>query len=143
MVWKGIGLGLAAMVALAPLDPPLEEVPAPLLAKIIKVLAGKVGSHGRVSCSDARVGDELVKLGVVLDAESPVAWARTLTEVRALHATRKLIICGRLDFLPPGGCLAIVVEDERPAIYIHMRHIGQSKVLIPPELYDISTRISK
>lgn len=120
-----------------------EEVPAPILAKIVRILAGRAGSPGRVACTDSRLSEELRKLGVQIDPEAMVAWAGTLGEVKTLRSSRKLIICGRLDFLPPGGCIAVVVEEERPAIYLHMRHLGACKVLIPPDLYDISTRMSR
>ncbi len=118
-------------------------VRAPLWARSARVLAGRLGAPGRVACQEGRLHDELPKLGVAIDPEAPVAWASSLGEVRALRPTRKLILCGRLDYLPAGGCMAVVVEDERPAIYMHMRNIGQSKILVPIELYDLASRISK
>lgn len=139
--WIG---AVAAAVCVVPgyaSDP--EEVPAPILAKIVRILAVRAGSQGRIACTDSRLTGELRKLGVQIDPDSMVAWAGTLGEVKALHPTRRLILCGRLDFLPAGGSIAIVIEEERPAIYLHMRHLGDSKVLIPPDLYDMSTRMSR
>lgn len=137
---------VAFSATLAPAYPQgrdVEEVPPPLLAKIVRILANRVGAQGRIACTERVMAAELARLGMTIDPESMVAWGGSLAEVKALRPTRKLILCGRMDLLPPGGCIAIVVEDDRPTIYLHMRHLGDGKVLIPPDLYEISRRISR
>lgn len=141
--FAGVGAVVLAACALPCPAMDLDEVPVPILAKIVRILAARVGSQGRIACTDARLAEELRRLGVQIDPDAMVAWAGNLNEIKILRPTRKLILCGRLDFLPPGGCIAIVIEEDRPALYMHMRHLGDSRVMIPPDLYDISTRMSR
>jgi len=117
------------------------ELPADVQAKFIKILAASANSAGKVACKDAAVAGELSKAGVAADAGAKVAWAASEGEVKSLKAAGKLVICGKLDWLPAGGSIAIVEEGGKPQIYLHMGNIGASGVTLSDTILKIGKRL--
>lgn len=117
------------------------ELPAEVQAKFIKILAASAGSPGKVACKDATLSAELGKAGVSADPASKVAWAASEAEVKALKAAGKLVICGKLDWLPTGGSIAIVEENGKPQIYLHMGNIAASGVSLSDTVLKIGKRL--
>jgi len=117
------------------------ELPAEIQAKFIKILAASAGSAGKVACKDAAVAAELGKAGVSADPGAKVAWAASESEVKALKASGKLVICGKLDWLPAGGAIAIVEEGGKPQIYLHMGNIAASGVTLSDTVLKIGKRL--
>jgi hypothetical protein len=117
------------------------ELPADVQAKFIKILAASANSPGKVSCKDSGVAGELGKVGVAVDAGSKVAWASSEGEVKSLKAAGKLVICGKLEWLPSGGAIAIVEEGGKPQIYLHMGNISGSGVTLSDTVLKIGKRL--
>ncbi|MBV5350235.1 hypothetical protein JZU71_03585, partial [bacterium] len=104
------------------------ELPPEVLAKFVKLLSSSANSAGKVACKDGAMAGELAKLGVNADGSSKVAWAASEGEVRSLKGAGKLVLCGRLEWLPAGGAIAIVEEGGKPQIYLHMGNIAASGI---------------
>lgn len=117
------------------------EVPAETQAKFIRILASSAGSAGKVVCKDATLVAELGKIGVAADPGAKVAWASSEGEVKALKAAGKLVICGKLEWLPAGGAIAIVEEGGKPQIYLHMGNIGASGVTLSDTVLKIGKKL--
>ncbi len=130
----GIILGMSAGLSAG-------ELPAEVQAKFIKILAASAGSPGKVACKDSSVAGELGKVGVSPDPGSKVAWAGSEGEVKSLKAAGKLVLCGRLEWLPAGGAIAIVEEGGKPQIYLHMGNIAASGVTLSDTVLKIGKRL--
>lgn len=117
------------------------ELPADVQAKFVKLLAGYAGSAGKVACKDGVLNGELAKLGVTSDAGSKVAWAVTEAEVRSLKAAGKLVLVGKLEWLPAGGSIAVVEEGGKPQIYLHMGNISASGVALSDTVMKIGKKL--
>lgn len=120
-----------------------DEIPPEMMAKFVVALAKLAGQPDRIASHDARVNVELKKLGVKLDEASLVALASSEDEVKALHASKKLVICEDLGWLPKGASIAIVEEEGKPSIYLHLRHINETGVKFSRSLFQISYVIDK
>jgi hypothetical protein len=127
------GLAAASMVA--------GDLPADVQAKFIKILASSANSAGKVACKDATVAAELGKIGISADAGSKVAWAGSDAEVASLKGAGKLVICGKLEWLPKGGSIAIIEEGGKPQIYLHMGNIAASGVTLSDAVLKIGKRL--
>jgi len=117
------------------------ELPAEIQVKFIKILASSAGSAGKVACKDGAVVAELAKVGVSVDGGSKVAWAANEAEVRSLKGAGKLVLCGKLDWLPAGGAIAIVEEGGKPQIYLHMGNIAASGVTLSDSVLKIGKKL--
>ena len=128
---------MAAILASAFQGISAGELPAPIQAKFIRILASSAGSAGKVNCANAGLAEELGKVGVNADTGSKVAWASTEGEVKSLKAAGKLVICPKLEWLPAGGAIAIVEEAGKPQIYLHIGHITDSGLTISDSVLKI------
>ena len=117
------------------------DLPVPLQAKFIRILASSAGSAGKENCGNAALVDELGKVGVSPDPGSKVAWASTEAEVKGLKAAGKLVICPKVEWLPSGGSVAIVEEAGKPQIYLHIGHITESGVTLADSVLKIGKKI--
>lgn len=117
------------------------ELPADVQAKFVKLLAGYANSPGKVACKDGVLNGELAKLGVTSDAGSKVAWAASEADVRSLKAAGKLVLVGKLEWLPAGGSIAIVEEGGKPQIYLHMGNIAASGVALSDTVMKIGKKL--
>lgn len=113
------------------------DLPAEIQAKFIKIIVANAGSPGKVVCKDAAVLDQLSKLGVANDAGSKVAWAGAEGDVGAYKGAGKLVICGKMEWLPKGAAIALVEEGGKPAIYLHMQNIAASGVTLSDAILKI------
>ena len=84
---------------------------------------------------------ELGKVGVSAEASSKIAWAASEGEVRSLKAAGKLVLCGKLDWLPVGGSIAIVEEGGKPQVYLHMGNIAASGVALSDNILKIGKKL--
>lgn len=71
------------------------------------------------------------------DADPVVVWASSASEVKAHAGSGKLILCGKLDELLLGGCIAIVEEGGKPAIYIHVINAQKNNITLPDTILKI------
>jgi len=117
------------------------ELPAPIQAKFIRILASSAGSAGKVYCTNAGLAKELDKVGVTADTGSKVAWASTEGEVKSFKAAGKLVICPKQEWLPVGGAIAIVEEGGKPQIYLHIGHITDSGLTISDSVLRIGKKL--
>jgi len=120
-------LSLLAAVSVVALP---GDLPPKTQANFLKILANSAGSTGKVDCKDSAIAAELGGMGVSHDASARLAWAGSLGEVKALKAEKKLVVCGHLDWLAQGGSIAVVEENGRPQIYLHMGNIAASGVTL-------------
>lgn len=116
------------------------DLPADVQAKFIKILASSANAGGKVACKDSAVAAELGKIGINTDPESKVAWAGSEGEVASLKSS-KLVICGKLEWLPKGGAIAVVEEGGKPQIYLHMGNIAASGVTLSDAVLKIGKRL--
>jgi len=130
----GLVVLVSAQIAAGDLAPDMQ-------AKFVKLLASSAGSAGKISCTSPALLAELGKLGVANDASASVAWASSEAEVKALKAAGKLVICGKLDWLPSGGSIAVVEEGGKPQIYLHMGNIAASKAVVSDTVLRIGKRL--
>lgn len=117
------------------------ELPAEIQAKFIKILAASAGSPGKVACKDAAVSAALGGVGMTADPGAKVAWAGSESEVKSLKAAGKLVLCGKLEWLPAGGSIAIVEEGGKPQIYLNMGNIAASGVTLSDTVLKIGKRL--
>lgn len=113
------------------------EVAPDLMAKFIKVIATHSGSAGRIDIKDPILVKALGELGVAADPSAKVAYSANISEVKALRASGKLVICNRLDLLSAGGSIAIVDEDDKATVYLHTAHISESGAKVSPAILRI------
>lgn len=128
-------LGLAATALSA------GDLPAEIQAKFIKILAANAGSAGKVACKDPSVTAALAAEKLASDPASKVAWAGSEAEVKAYKASGKMVICGRLEWLPAGGSVAVVEEGGKPQIYLHMGNIAASGITLSDAILKIGKRL--
>ena len=111
------------------------DLPANMKAKLVKTIGSTIGAT-TITCKDSAVAAELQALGVSL-GESKVVWAATAAEVKAHAGSGKLIIVGKLDELPLGGCIDIIEEGGKPAIYIHVLNVQKTNITLPDTVLKI------
>jgi len=117
------------------------DLPVELQAKFVKILASSAGSAGKVALKDSALTAELGKMGIAADPGSKVAWASSEAEVKAFKAAGKLVICGKLEWLPAGGAIAVIDEGGKPQIYLHMGNIGASGVTLSDAVLKIGKKL--
>jgi hypothetical protein len=132
---------LVALCGMVPLS--AEDVPAPTMAKFLGVLAKMAGHPNQVACRNLEVRQELKKLGIKVDDASVVAYAVSEAEVTELYKAKKLVVCPRLEWLPKGASIAILPEEEKPSIYLHLRHVEAAGVQFSKNLFRFSYVVSK
>jgi hypothetical protein len=137
----GSTLCKVAIISLAFTGLSAGDLPAETQAKFIKILASSAGSAGKVACSNAGLQAELTKAGIANDGGAKVAWASSEGEVKALKGAGKLVICGKLEWLPAGGAIAIVEEGGKPQIYLHMGNISASGVTLSDAVLKIGKKL--
>lgn len=109
--------------------------PVDLKAKLVKTIAS-VMKVNAVMCKDSSVASALKAVNTTI-GDSVIVWAATPSEVKANAGTGKLILCGKLDELPLGGCIAIVEEGGKPAIYIHVINVQKNNITLPDAILKI------
>lgn len=134
-IFRALVLGLAATALSA------GDLPADIQAKFIKILATNAGSAGKVACKDPSVMAALGAAGMAADPAAKVAWAASDAEVKAYKAAGKMVICGKLEWLPAGGSIAVVEEGGKPQIYLHMGNIAASGVTLSDAVLKIGKRL--
>ena len=137
----GLTLRTFAILALAFSGLSAGDLPGEVQAKFIKILASSAGSAGKVACANGALVGELTKVGVAADGGAKVAWASSEAEVKSLKGAGKLVICGKLEWLPAGGAIAIVEEGGKPQIYLHMGHIAASGVTLSDAVLKIGKKL--
>jgi hypothetical protein len=117
------------------------DLPTVIQAKFIRILASSAGSAGKVNCSNPALLDELGKVGVISDPGSKIAWASAESAVKSLKAAGKLVICPKVEWLSVGGAIAVVEEDGKPQVYLHMGHISASGIVLSDSVLKIGKRL--
>jgi len=118
-----------------------RDLPVDVQAKFIRFLATSTNSPGRINCRDAALATELAKVGVTANPGGKLAWATSEAEVKALRAAGQLVVCGHTEWMGAGATIAIVEEDGRPQIYLHMGNLAGSGVTPSYSLLKIAKRI--
>lgn len=114
---------------------PAGELPLTLQAKFIKILVAGSG----IVCHGADLTNELKALGIAVSPSAKFAFAANESELKAMKG--KLIIVPSLDLLPKGGSIAIVEENGKPQIYLHMGNIAASGVVLSDSLLKIGKKL--
>ena len=130
---------LCALLLVLPLS--AGDLPPDIKAKFIKILASSAGTPTMVGCKDSSVASELSKMGLNIDNSSKLVYAGSDGEVKAAKAAGKLIVCGNLNQLPIGGAIAIVEENGKPSIYLHMGNIAASGVTLSDAILKIGKKL--
>lgn len=117
------------------------DLPAEMQAKFVALLCKSANSAGKIAIKDAGLKAELAKVGVSADDGASVAWATSEGEVKSLKAAKKMVICGKLEFLPAGGAIAVVEEGGKPQIYLHMGNIAASGVTLADSILKIGKKL--
>jgi hypothetical protein len=117
------------------------DLPLAIQAKFVKILLSTMNSTGKIDCKDSQMLDALKPMGVVADAGSKVSWASSEDEVKKYKSEGKLVICGKLDWLARGGAVAVVEENGKPQIYLHMGNIAASGVTVSDAVLRIAKRM--
>ncbi len=117
------------------------ELPADMQAKFVALLCKSANSAGKIAVKDSVLKAELAKVGVNADDGASVAWASSEAEVKSLKAAKKMVLCGKLEFLPAGGSVAIVEEGGKPQIYLHMGNIAASGVPLADSILKIGKKL--
>jgi hypothetical protein len=125
-----------ALLLLASL-PAWSDVAPDLQAKFLKVIATHASSKGRVAVTHEGIKAELEKLGVSVDASANVAFAGQESELKAFVAAKKIVVCGRIEWLPQGASIAILEENGKPAIYMHTGNLEATGVKVSPAILRI------
>lgn len=134
--------GLLLLITLFTLVGPLRagDLPLAIQAKFVRILAATMESAGHVYCKDPDMIAALKGMGVTEDDNSKVAWASTEADVAKFKAEGKLVICGKLEWLAQGGSVAVVEENGKPQIYLHMNNIAASGVHVSDSVLRIAKR---
>lgn len=117
------------------------DLPPGIQAKFITIIANYANSGGKVHVKDPLVLSELSKLGVSHSDKSPLAWASNEADVKALKASGKMVVCGKLEWLPSGGSIALVEEAGKPQIYLHLGNINASGLTLPDAILKIGKKL--
>jgi hypothetical protein len=117
------------------------DLPTAIQAKFVKVLCAASGSPGKVACANGDFAGALGATGVTADPGSRVAWAASEGEVGKLKAAGKMVIVPKLEWLSKGGSIAVVEEEGKPAIYMHMGNISASGVTLADSVLKIGKRL--
>lgn len=118
-----------------------DAIPTELMGKIVASLAKLTGSPKRVACSDGSITRALVPLGLKVEGDATVAYCTSESETIKAYAAKKVVITNDLNLLPKGGSIAIVAEDGKPSIYLHLRHLEATGAPISPGLFKITNVI--
>lgn len=118
-----------------------EDLPADVQAKLVKILASNAGSGAKILCRDAAMAAALKGAGMAIDPGAKVAWGANEAEVKSLRTSGKLVICGKLEYLPAGGSMAVVEEGGKPQIYLHMGNIAASGVTVSDAIMKIGKKL--
>jgi len=111
------------------------DLPVPLQAKFVKLIAGTAG----IRCGSAEMAEQIKAAGGSVNPGSKIAYASNEAEIASLKGN--LIIVPKLEWLPKGGCLAIVEEAGKPAIYIHLGNYEKCGVTVPDAIVKIGKRL--
>jgi len=114
--------------------------PLELETKFVKVLLASNGQFG-FACNDPALKAKLEEAGVSVGPGFKFAWGSSEPEVRALKAQNRFIVCPTLDWLKSGGCLAIVEEDGRPQLYLHVANTKASGVTLSDAISKIAKKM--
>ena len=117
-----------------------QTAPLDIQAKFVKILLSSTGQFG-FACNDASLKAKLEAMGVSVGPGFKYAWGSSEAEVRALKAQDRFIICPTVEWLKSGGCIAIVEEGGKPALYIHVANTRASGVTVPDAISKIAKKI--
>ncbi len=117
------------------------DLPPVLQAKFISILANQANAGGKIHVKDPVLLAELGKLNFAHSEASKLAWAASEVEVKALKASGKLVICGKVEWLAAGGSVAVVEEGGKPQIYLHLGNIAASGVPLPDSIVKIGKKL--
>jgi hypothetical protein len=108
-----------------------QEVPPEAQVKFIRLLLSSTGQSGFSCGSNMALKFKLQSLGVSTAANAKIAWASSEAEVKALKASKHMVVVPKLEWLKLGGSVAIVPEDGKPVMYLHMVNVKASGLTLP------------
>jgi hypothetical protein len=116
-----------------------QAAPLEVEAKFVKVLLTSTGQFG-FACNDEALKARLEAMGISVGPGFKFAWGRSEEEVRALKAQNRFIVCPSVDWFRSGACLALVEEDGRPQLYLHLANTRASGVTVPDAIARIARK---
>jgi len=117
-----------------------QGAPLEVQAKFVKVLLTSTGQFG-FACNDAPLKAKLESMGISVGPGFKFAWGMSEPEVVALKAQGRFIVCPDKDWFKDGACLAVVMEDGRPQLYLHVANVKASGVALPEAIVKIAKKI--
>jgi hypothetical protein len=112
-------------------------VPNKLLAQFIKIFAKSSDMPLKIACDDPMLSSELRAVGLTIDSSAKIVWANS----NAKAHKGKLVFCPAVGLLKDGGCVAIILEDGKPIVYLHLGNIQESGVTISDTFLKIGRQL--
>ena len=109
-------------------------------AKFVKVLLTSSGQFG-FACNEPILKAKLEEMGVSVGPGFKFAWGSSESEVRALKAQGRFIICPNVDWLKSGGCIAIVEEGGRPGLFLDTTNAKASGVTVADAIVKLARKM--
>jgi hypothetical protein len=116
------------------------DLPQDIQAKFIRIIARQPGLNGQVACADADMAKAIAAAGSAVEAGAKLVYAGSEAEVKSARAAGKLVVCGRTEWLPAGAGIALVEENGKPSIYLHLGNIGASGVTLTDVILKLGKR---
>lgn len=117
-----------------------DNLPNEITVKMITLIAKSAKSDNKILVKDSAMKDELAKVGYSNDDSASIAWAASINEVKSMKKAGKLVMCGNLDWLSEGGCVAFIEESGRPQIYLHLGNINSSGVHLSDSILKVGKK---
>lgn len=117
------------------------DLPLDMASKLVVILTKGVNSPGKIMVKDASMKDEFAKVGLSNSDDAPIAWASSEGEVKSMKGHGKIVVCGKTSWLNSGGCIAIIEEDGKPQIYLHLANISASGVQVSDSIMKVGKKI--
>ena len=108
--------------------------------KFVKVLLTSSGQFG-FACNDPALKASLEAAGVSVGPGFKFAWGSSESEVVALKAQNRFILCPNVEWLKAGACMAIVEEAGKPQLYLHTANTKASGVTIADAILRIARKL--
>lgn len=115
------------------------DLPVSMQGKLLSIISRTCGGNGKVDCQH---DPALAKgFGENNDPSSKFAWGTNEAQIKALRAQNKLVICPKVELLSKGAAIAIVEEDGKPAIYVHLENLKSSGVVLNDAFMKMSKKL--
>jgi hypothetical protein len=134
-------IALIAVAFLLTLGLGAQDLSPDVQAKFVKTLVSATGQFGFACNNDPDLKKALEAVGVSVAPGFKLAWAATEAEVKTLRADGRLVVVPKLAWLKLGAGIAIVEEEGKPQLYLHMANVKASNLNIPDAIIKIAKKL--